>query len=72
MVYIDCRYGYGKRQYRKLVKSLYTIIPNNEGTKAVRQAYDNHPNTTVVRKVIIAFLGLILTLNNSRNLFICF
>ena len=57
MVYIDCRYGYRKRQCRKLVKSLHTIIPNNEGTKAVRQTYDNHPNTAVARKVIITFLG---------------
>ena len=46
------------------VKSLYTNIPNNEGIKAVREAYDNHPNETVVTKVIITFLSLILTLNN--------
>ena len=26
------------------VKSLYTNIPNNEGIKAVREAYDIHPN----------------------------
>ena len=46
------------------VKSLYTNIPNNEGIKAVREAYDNHPNKTVATKVIITFLSLILTLNN--------
>ena len=46
------------------VKSLYTNTPNNEGIKAVREAYDNHPNETVVTKVIITFLSLILTLNN--------
>ena len=43
-------------------------MPNNEGIKAVREAYDNHPNKTVV---IITFLSLILTLNdfvfNSMN-----
>ena len=46
------------------VKSLYTNIPNNEGIKAVREAYDNHPNKSVATKVIITFLSLILTLNN--------
>ena len=46
-------------------KSLYTDIPNNEGIKAVREAYDNHPTTkTVVTKVNITFLSLRLTLNN--------
>ena len=39
--------------------TLYTNIPNNEGIKAVREAYDNHTNN-----VIITFLSLILTLNN--------
>ena len=46
------------------VNSLYTNISNNEGIKAVREAYDNHPNKTVATKVIITFLSLILTLNN--------
>ena len=46
------------------VKSLYINIPNNEGIKAAREAYDNHPNKTVATKVIITFLSLILTLNN--------
>ena len=46
------------------VKSLYTNIANNEGIKAVREAYGNHPNKTVATKVIIMFLSLILTLNN--------
>ena len=46
------------------VKSLYTNIPNNKGIKAVREAYDNHPNKTVATKVIITFLSLILNLNN--------
>ena len=46
------------------VKSLYTNIPNNEGIKAVREAYDNHPKKTVATKLIITFLSLILTLNN--------
>ena len=46
------------------MKSLYTNISNNEGIKAVRKAYDNHPNKTVVTKVITTFLSLILTLNN--------
>ena len=53
------------------VKSLYTNIANNEGVKAVREAYDHHPNKTVATKVIITFLSLILTLNklvfNSIN-----
>ena len=46
------------------VKSLYTNIPNNECIKAAKEAYDNHPNKTVVTKVIITFLTLMLTLNN--------
>ena len=46
------------------VKSLYTNIPNNEGIKAVGEAYDNHLNKTVATKVIKTFLSLILTLNN--------
>ena len=46
------------------MKSLYTNIPNNEGIKAAREAYDNRPNKTVATKVIITFLSLILTLNN--------
>ena len=46
------------------MKSVYTNIPNNEGIKAVREAYDNHPSKTVATKVIITFLSLILTLNN--------
>ena len=46
------------------VKSLCTKIPNNEGIKAVREAYNNHPNKIVATKVIIKFLSLILTLNN--------
>ena len=46
------------------VKSLYTNIPNNERIKALREAYDNHPNKTVATKVIIRFLSLIPTLNN--------
>ena len=46
------------------MKSLHTKIPNNAGTKAVREAYDNHSNKTVATKVIIPFLSLILTLNN--------
>ena len=46
------------------VKSLYTNIPNNEGIKAVREAYGNRRKKTVATKVIIRFLSLILTLNN--------
>ena len=46
------------------MKSLYTNIPNNEGIKAVGEAYDNHPNKTIATKVIITFSSLILTLNN--------
>ena len=46
------------------VKSLYTSIPNNEGIKAVKEAYEKHPSKTVSTKVIITFLSLILTLNN--------
>ena len=34
------------------VKLLYTNISNKEGIKAVREAYDNHPNKTVATKVI--------------------
>ena len=46
------------------VWSLYTNIPNNEGIKAVREAYDNHSTKAVATKVILTFLSLILTLNN--------
>ena len=46
------------------VWSLYTNIPNNEGIKAVREAYDNHSTKPVATKVILTFLSLILTLNN--------
>ena len=45
-------------------KSLYTNIPNNEGIKAVREAYEKHSSKKISTKVIIAFLSLILTLNN--------
>ena len=48
------------------VKSLYTKALNNEGIKAVREAYDNHSTKTVVTKVIITFLSLTVTLNNLR------
>ena len=46
------------------VKSLYTNTANNEGIKAVREAYDNHPTKTVATRVTKKFLSLILTLNN--------
>ena len=46
------------------MKSLYTNIPNNEGIKAVKETYDNHPIKTVATKVIMTFLSLILTFNN--------
>ena len=52
------------------VKSLYTNIPNNEGIKAVREAYDKQPSKSVSTEVIITFLSLILTLNNF--VFNCF
>ena len=43
------------------VKFLYTNIPNSKGRKAVKEAYDKHPNKTVSTKVITTFLSLILT-----------
>lgn len=46
------------------VKSLYTNIPNNQGIKAVREAYNNHPIKTVATNVIAMFLSLILTQHN--------
>ena len=46
------------------VKALYTNIPNNEGIKEVREAYDKHLFKSVPTKVIITFVSLILTLNN--------
>ena len=50
------------------VRSLYKNLPNIEGIKAVRKTYDNHPSKTVATKVIITFLGLILTfVFNSIN-----
>ena len=45
------------------VKSLYTNILNNEGTKAVREAYGKHRFKSVSTNIIITFLSLILTLN---------
>ena len=47
-----------------VAKPSYTNIPNNEGTKEFKEAYDKHPNKTVSTKVITTFLSLILTLNN--------
>ena len=53
------------------MKSLCTSIPNNEGKKGVREAYDNHLTKTVSTKVILKFFNLLLTLNkfdfNSVN-----
>ena len=43
---------------------LYTNIPNNEGIKAVKEAFDKYLNKTVLAKVTTTFLSLILTLNN--------
>ena len=43
------------------VKFLYTNISNSKGRKAVKEAYDKHPNKTVSTKVITTFLSLILT-----------
>lgn len=37
------------------MKSICTNIPNNEVTKSVREASDNHPTKTVAAKVIITF-----------------
>ena len=37
---------------------------NNEGIKAVREAYDNHTTKTVAAKVFIKVWNLILTLIN--------
>ena len=37
-----------------------------ERIKAVKEAYDKHPNKTVSTKVITIFLSLILTFNNFK------
>ena len=37
------------------VKSLYTNIPNNEGIKAVKEAYDRLSSKTVSTKVLANF-----------------
>ena len=37
------------------VKSLYTNIPNNEGIKAVKEAYDRLSSKTVSTKVMANF-----------------
>ena len=46
------------------VKSLYTSIPNNEGSASVKKKYDHYSNKTIPTKIITTFLALILTLNN--------
>ena len=46
------------------VKSLCTNISNLEGISAVKAVYESYPEKSVAKKVIIAFLALILTLNN--------
>ena len=46
------------------VKSLYTNIANNEGIKAVEESYEKYKEKAASTKVIIAFLSLILALNN--------
>ena len=46
------------------VKSLYTSIPNPEGIAVVKKAHEHYQHKKVPTKVIITFLGLILTLNN--------
>ena len=62
--------GYKKLQYdptqthSRLVNDAITRFKNDEGIKAVRKAYDNHPDKTVATKVIITFLCLVPTLNN--------
>ena len=62
--------GYKKLQYdptqthSRLVNDTITRFKNDEGIKAVREAYDNDPNKTVATKVVITFLCLVLTLNN--------
>ena len=44
-------------------KPLSTNILNNEGIKAVREAYNKHPSKSVSTKVTITFLSLIFILN---------
>ena len=46
------------------IKALYTNIPNNEGTSAVKQKHDNYTKKMVATTVISTFLALILTLSN--------
>ena len=46
------------------VRSLYTNIPNKEGIEAVKQSLNKRPSS-VTSIVILTFLNLILTLNNS-------
>ena len=46
------------------VKSLYTNIPNHEGTEAVKSALNSVSQKPIATKVIIKFLFLTLTLNN--------
>ena len=46
------------------VKSLHDNIPNNKEIKAVKKAYDKHPNKSNSTKLITNFLSLVLTLNN--------
>ena len=45
------------------LKSLCTNIPNNEGIKAVREAYDKHPSKSVSTKVIVTLDLIIITIS---------
>ena len=46
------------------VKSLYTIIANNEGIASGKKKYGHYLKKTIPTKIITTFQALILTLNN--------
>ena len=47
------------------VKSLFTNIPYHEGMERVKEKLNAQTDKSIAAKVIIKFLFLILTLNNS-------
>ena len=61
--YVKDKKYFVKKRNRRNTRRQFTF-PNNERTKAVKEAYDKHHNKTVSTKVITTFLSLSFFLNN--------